>query len=62
MNEDIMQKAGFGKEIERVKAGKCPFCNQLVHLNDFRDTISIKEYKISGLCQHCQDDFFGKGE
>lgn len=26
----------------------------------FRDTQSIKEYTISGLCQQCQDGVFGK--
>lgn len=25
----------------------------------FRDLLSWKEYKISGLCQKCQDRFFG---
>lgn len=25
---------------------------------EFRDTISKKEYTISGLCQECQDRFF----
>lgn len=26
---------------------------------DFRDDKSIREWRISGLCQHCQDDMFG---
>ena len=26
---------------------------------EFRNAISAKEYSISGLCQRCQDDFFG---
>lgn len=25
----------------------------------FRDDISVKEYRISGLCQRCQDAIFG---
>lgn len=28
----------------------------------FRDDISIKEYRISGMCQDCQDSFFGVEE
>jgi hypothetical protein len=28
---------------------------------EFRDTISEREYSISGLCQTCQDVFFGSG-
>lgn len=27
----------------------------------FRDAISRKEYRISGLCQNCQDRLFGFG-
>jgi hypothetical protein len=26
----------------------------------FRDLLSAKEYTISGLCQDCQDEVFGK--
>jgi hypothetical protein len=26
----------------------------------FRNPLSAKEYKISGLCQNCQDSVFGK--
>ena len=29
---------------------------------EFRDDLSRKEYNISGLCQHCQDAFFGVEE
>lgn len=25
----------------------------------FKDTLSLKEYRISGLCQKCQDHIFG---
>lgn len=38
--------------------GKCPFCEKDINIEDFRDTLSIKEYHISGMCQSCQDDFF----
>jgi len=27
--------------------------------NEFRDAFSEKEYRMSGLCQKCQDEFFG---
>ena len=26
---------------------------------EFRDELSVKEYRISGLCQKCQDGVFG---
>jgi hypothetical protein len=28
----------------------------------FRDELSRREYHISGLCQKCQDQFFGGGQ
>ena len=30
-------------------------------VNGFTNDISRKEYTISGLCQACQDNIFGKG-
>ena len=27
---------------------------------DFRNTLSLREYTISGMCQKCQDSVFGK--
>lgn len=29
---------------------------------EFRDELSRKEYTISGLCQKCQDAFYGKSD
>lgn len=58
MNENIMRQFGFGKEIDRVKAGLCPFCNKTIDPADFKNELSKKEFTISGLCQACQDDFF----
>ena len=34
-------------------------CGKPVTLDSFRDAISLKEYRISGLCQECQDKVFG---
>ena len=61
MNEQIMNAMGFAKEVEAVKAGKCPFCQSYIDItHSFRDALSKKEYQISGLCQTCQDETFGK--
>jgi len=60
MNENIMRKFGFGDYVDKVKDGNCPFCTKEIILTEFRNTISVKEYKISGLCQTCQDVVFGK--
>ena len=45
-----------------IEANQClrpPFgCGQPV--TGFRDGLSEKEYRISGLCQQCQDKMFGQ--
>ena len=33
-------------------------CTMIVHTGSFRNAISIREFKISGLCQACQDSIF----
>ena len=58
MNKKILGMLGFEEEVQNVELGLCPFCNQPVKVGDFRDELSAKEYKISGLCQRCQDGFF----
>jgi hypothetical protein len=41
-----------------IEGNVCTFCkNPAIY---FRNEISEKEYSISGLCQKCQDDTFGK--
>jgi hypothetical protein len=42
------------------KKGLCPFCGEIVNINDFYDIRSLNEYAISGLCQYCQDTIFEK--
>lgn len=49
----------FPEEIKRVEESKCPFCSITInYLKDFKNSISRKEYLISGLCQKCQDIYF----
>lgn len=36
----------------------CALCKQPAV--EFRDSLSEKEYSISGMCQACQDKIFGK--
>ena len=40
--------------------GLCPVCKKKV--GPFKDDLSYKEFKISGLCQGCQDYFFDQEE
>lgn len=59
---EAAKRLGLHKEAERAKHGFCPFCGKPVSLADFRDALSVKEFRISGICQPCQDSFFGTGE
>lgn len=60
MNRDIMINLGFGKEAMMAEEGICPTCGKPVNVKAFRDELSKREFKISGMCQECQDDFFGE--
>lgn len=53
-----MKAMGFGEQVKAVEAGKCPFCRKDVSPDEFRDELSKKEFKISGLCQKCMDKMF----
>lgn len=45
-----------------IRANRCindPLgCGKPIVDGEFRDVLSLKEYKISGLCQACQDQIF----
>ena len=44
----------------KLELGVCPFCSNVVKGTDFKDALSVKEFKISGLCQKCQDGTLGE--
>lgn len=46
------------KMADRVEAGLCPFCGTKPEMSSFRDSLSLREHSISGLCQSCQDKTF----
>lgn len=58
MNESIMRQCGFNKEVDLIKKGYCPFCKRQVNVTEFKNEISKREFRISGLCQICQDETF----
>lgn len=63
MNKGILKKAGFSKEVEAVEHNICPFCGKKIDVTkEFKDSLSRREYAISGLCQDCQDKVFGVTE
>ena len=63
--QETIKKAiegGFGNRLKEMfelsNKGLCPFCSKKPV--EFRDEKSRAEFEISGICQNCQDDFFGK--
>jgi hypothetical protein len=43
--------------VKALDAGNCPCCKKSI--GPFRNSLSQKEYGISGMCQNCQDSVFG---
>jgi hypothetical protein len=58
MNKSILQAAGFGNQVKAVEVGNCPLCGHHVDVSEFKDSVSRREFEISGLCNFCQDDVF----
>ena len=48
----------FPGTLDAIELNQCPVCN--AQITQFRDKLSEREYEISGMCQHCQDQVFGK--
>ena len=48
----------FKKERLLIECGLCPVCENSIENSEFRDKKSVKEYSVSGMCQHCQDIMF----
>ncbi len=46
------------EQIQQLGVSTCPTCQK--PYTGFVDDGSIKEYRISGMCQSCQDSVFGK--
>ncbi len=55
----ITQLSPTGMSRQEAHANSlCPFCGK--EIQGFRDNLSVTEYRISGLCQSCQDETFGE--
>jgi len=61
MNEKIMTSL-FPNEMKAREKGLCPFCLEPIKENEFKDAISRAEFKLSGICQSCQDLTFEDNE
>ena len=58
---DEMTSAAFGRtRSESLSTAMCVTCGG--EASEFRDDLSRREYKISGMCQTCQDSVFGSSE
>jgi hypothetical protein len=42
---------------DAMQQGICTWCKRPI--SQFKDSASKQEYRISGLCQNCQDQTFG---
>lgn len=51
--EHLLNKL-FGRT-ESITNDRCVFCSKAVTPDSFRDLISEREFRISGICQTCQD-------
>lgn len=47
--------------LARKANGECPMCGRDMEGARFRDHTSLREFKITGMCQGCQDGFFDEG-
>ena len=55
--QEEISMAWFGRSVSLAKAGnQCVSCGKSA--TEFRDEISQREYAITTLCQHCQDEVF----
>ena len=42
-----------------IAKNKCTWCGVSVSKESFKDETSLNEYRISGMCQKCQDSIWG---
>lgn len=55
MDHNIMARA-FPEMIARKDAGLCPGCGRPIDPEGFKDELSRREFRITGMCQACQDE------
>jgi hypothetical protein len=55
----IQSSASTGMSRQQaIENNLCLWCGKIAE--EFRDDLSKKEYTISGMCQPCQDETFGR--
>lgn len=58
--EQMLSNLTGVSRVGAVAEASCVTCSG--EASEFRDSLSQKEYTISGMCQTCQDSVFGTGE
>jgi RNA polymerase-binding transcription factor DksA len=62
MNRNLMQEfndktnGSISDMLDNFDKGLCCDCGKSI--GSFKDEVSYKEYKITGMCQKCQDELF----
>ena len=56
--EKFMKQVFHIDRVDSIKKDVCAWCGKPA--TEFSSDLSRKEYTISGLCQSCQDECFGK--
>lgn len=56
--DKLLTAVGFLEQVIRKENKMCSICGEPIDMDDFEDELSRKEYRISGMCQKCQNDFF----
>lgn len=41
-----------------ITPNKCALCGHKVSMDEFRDSLSLREWNLSRMCMECQDKFF----
>lgn len=59
MNKEIIKKL-YPDAYEYMENGQCSTCGVPIDSQLFRDELSVKEFRISGMCMACQLKTFGK--
>ncbi|HIB83895.1 MAG TPA: hypothetical protein EYO59_04635 [Chromatiaceae bacterium] len=57
--DSILEAITGRNRMESILTLTCATCGNDAQNHAFRDTLSWKEFNISGMCQKCQDEVFG---
>lgn len=55
--EHLFAKLGFNRT-DAITGDRCVMCHKPAPPKSFRDIVSEREFRISGMCQTCQDITF----